>query len=50
MEAAFETKLSELLPSEGSDVVNVDPPESRSAGGHEIGKIEERTADQVGHR
>ena len=48
LEEAFEKRLSKLLPSEGSDVVNVDPPESRSAGGHEIGKMDERSADQPG--
>jgi len=48
LEEAFEKRLSELLPSESVEVVNVDPPESFSAGGHEIGKIDERSADQVG--
>jgi ERF superfamily protein len=40
LEEAFEKRLSELLPSE--------PPESFSAGGREIGKIDERSADEVG--
>jgi hypothetical protein len=48
LEEAFEKKLSELLPSESAEVVNVDPPESFSAGGHEIGKMDEPSADQVG--
>ena len=48
VEAAFEKRLSELLPSESAEVVNVDPSESFSAGGHEVGKIHERSADQVG--
>jgi ERF superfamily len=48
LEAAFEKRLSELLPSESAEVVNVDPSESFSAGGHEIGKIDERSANQGG--
>jgi len=40
LEAAFEKRLSEFLPS--------DPSESFSAGGHEIGKTDEPSADQVG--
>jgi ERF superfamily len=40
LEGAFEKRLSELLPSE--------PSESFSADGHEIGKMDERSADQVG--
>jgi hypothetical protein len=48
LEAAFEKRLSELLPSESAEVVNVDPSESVSAGGHEVGKIDERSANQVG--
>ena len=40
LEEAFEKRLSELLPSE--------PPESFSAGGRKIGKIDERNADEVG--
>src|SRR5262249_20855570 len=48
LEEAFEKRLSELLPSESVKVVNVDPPESFSAGGHEIGKIDEPSADQDG--
>jgi ERF superfamily len=47
LEEAFEKRLSELLPSESAEVVNVDPPERFSAGGHEIGK-DEPSADQVG--
>ena len=47
LEEAFETRLSELLPSESAEVVNVDPSESVSAGG-EVGKIDERSANQVG--
>src|SRR5262244_2766796 len=37
LEEAFEKRLSEFLPSESAEVVNVDPPASFSAGGHEIG-------------
>jgi len=48
LEEAFETRLSELAPSESAEVVNIDPPESRSAGGHDIGRIDERSADPVG--
>jgi hypothetical protein len=48
LEEAFETRLIELLPSESAEVVNVDASESFSAGGHEIGKIDERSADQGG--
>src|SRR5215471_5594510 len=48
LEEAFEKRLSELLPSESAEVVNVDPSERFSAGGHEIGKMNERSADQVG--
>jgi hypothetical protein len=48
LEGAFEKRLSELLPSESAEVVNVDPPESFSAGGEEIGKTDDSGADQVG--
>jgi len=48
LEEAFEKRLSELLPSESAEVVNVDPPESFSAAGHEVGKMEQPSADQVG--
>src|SRR5262249_8473860 len=48
LEEAFEKRLSELLPSESVEVVNVDPSESFGAGGEEIGKTNERSADQVG--
>jgi hypothetical protein len=48
LEEAFEKRLSELLPSESAEVVSVAPSEGFSAGGHEIGKIDERSADQVG--
>jgi ERF superfamily len=48
LEEAFEKRLSELLPSESAEVVNVDPSERLSAEGHEIGKIDERSADQPG--
>jgi len=48
LEEAFEKRLSELLPSESAEVVNVDPSESLGAGGHEIGKMDEPSADQVG--
>src|SRR5262245_26623364 len=48
LEEAFERRLSGLLPSETAEVVNVDSSERLSAGGHEIGKIAERSADQVG--
>jgi ERF superfamily protein len=47
LEEAFEKRLSELR-SEGTEVVNVDPSESFSRGGYEIGKIDEPSADQVG--
>jgi ERF superfamily len=42
LEEAFEKKLSELLPSE---VVSVAPSQSFSAGGHEIGKMDEPGAE-----
>jgi ERF superfamily len=48
LEEAFENRLSELLPSESAEVVNVDPPESFSAGGLLIEKMDEPSADQVG--
>ncbi len=48
LEEAFETRLSELLPSESAEVVNVDSPESFSAASDEIGKIDAPSADQVG--
>jgi ERF superfamily len=48
LEEAFEKRLSELLPSESAEVVNIDLPESFSAGVPEIGKMDERSADQVG--
>src|SRR5262245_18077547 len=48
LEEAFEKRLSKLLPSEGAEVMNVDPPVTFSAGGREIGKIDEPSADQVG--
>jgi hypothetical protein len=48
LEEAFEKRLSELLPSEGAEVWNVDPSEPLSAGDHEIDKMDERGADQVG--
>jgi len=47
LEAAFETRLSELLPSEGAEVAKVAPSESVNAGGHKISKIDERRIDQV---
>jgi hypothetical protein len=47
VEEAFEKRLSELLPSR-AEVVNVDPLEAFSAGGHEIGKIDAGSADQIG--
>jgi ERF superfamily len=40
LEEAFEKRLSGLWPSE--------PPENFSAGGHEIGKMHEPSADQIG--
>src|SRR5262245_27045939 len=40
LERAFESRLSELLPSESAEVVNVDRSESRSAGAEEIGKTD----------
>src|SRR5258708_942859 len=48
LEEAFEKRLSELLPSESAEVVNVDHSESFGAGGHEIGKIDEPSTDQPG--
>jgi hypothetical protein len=48
LEEAFEKRLSELLPSESAEVVSVAPSANFSAGGHEIGKADERSADQVG--
>jgi ERF superfamily len=48
LEEAFEKRLSELLPSESAEVVNVYPSESHSAGGEGIGKTDDRSADQVG--
>ena len=48
LEEAFETRLSELLPSESAEVVSVAPSESFSAGGQETGKVDEPSADQVG--
>jgi len=43
-----EALLSELLPSENAEVVSVDASESFSDGGHEIDKLDDRSADQVG--
>jgi hypothetical protein len=48
LEEAFEKRLSELLPSEGAEVWNVDASERLSAGGHEIDKMDEPSADQGG--
>jgi hypothetical protein len=48
LEEVFEKRLSELLPPESAEVVNVESSESRSAGREEIGKTDEPTADQVG--
>jgi ERF superfamily len=48
LEEAFEKKLSDLLPSESAEVVNVDSSESFRTGGHAIGKIDEGSADQAG--
>src|SRR6266446_5923035 len=47
LEEAFEKRLSELLSSE-SAIVSVAPPESLSAGRHEIPKMDEPNADQAG--
>src|SRR5262249_719765 len=44
VEEAFETKLSEFLPAEGAEFVNVDASESLSA----IGKTDDPSAYQVG--
>jgi hypothetical protein len=44
LEETFEKRLSELLPSESDEMVN----ELFSAGGQEIGKKNERSADPVG--
>src|SRR5262249_54435266 len=48
LEAAFEKRLSELLPSESTEVVNDGPSERVSAGRHEIGKMDESSTDQPG--
>src|SRR6266480_1978158 len=48
LEEAFETRLSELLPFENAEVVNLDPPAAFSTGGQEPGKINQPDADQVG--
>jgi hypothetical protein len=48
LEEAFEKRLSDLLPSESAEIVNVDPSESFSAGGHETGRMDERSADHAG--
>src|SRR5262249_6720397 len=48
LEEAFEKRLCEFLPSESAEVVSLDPSENRSAGGQEIGKIEEGSTDQPG--
>jgi hypothetical protein len=48
LEEAFEKRLSELLPSEGAQVVNVDASESFGAGGLEIGKVDEPSTNQLG--
>jgi hypothetical protein len=40
LEEVFEKWLSELLPSEGAQVVNADRSESRNAGAEEIGKTD----------
>src|SRR5262249_35909522 len=48
LEEVFERRLSELLPSESAEVVNDDRSERFSAGGQDIGKTNERSADQVG--
>jgi hypothetical protein len=45
LEEAFEKRF---LPSENAEVVSVDASESFSDGGHEIDKLDERSADQVG--
>jgi len=47
LEEAFEKRLSEL-PPEGVEIANVDASEARSAGGEEIGKTDDSSADQVG--
>src|SRR5262245_53826414 len=48
LEEAFEKRLSKLLPSEGAEDWNIDPSERLSAGGHEIDKMDEPGADQIG--
>jgi ERF superfamily len=45
LEEAFEKRL---FPSESAEVVSVDASEGFSDGGHEIDKLDERSADQVG--
>jgi hypothetical protein len=48
LEEAFEQRLSEVLLSKGAKVWNVDPSERVVAGGQEIDKMDEPSADQVG--
>src|SRR5258705_7766741 len=47
LEEAFEKRLSELLPSESAEVVNIDLSESFTTSDHGIDKTNERGADQV---
>jgi hypothetical protein len=48
LEEAFEKRLPELLRSESAEIVNSNPSGTFSAVGGEIGKIDARSADQVG--
>ena len=48
LEEAFEKRLPELSRSESAEIVNSNPSDSFSAVGDEIGKIDARSADQVG--
>jgi hypothetical protein len=48
LEEGFEKRLSESLPPESAEVVNVDRSERFSAGGQEIGKTNKRSGDQAG--
>src|SRR5437899_9276611 len=48
LEETFEKRLSEFLPSESAEVVNVDSPESFNTGGHESDKMAEPSADRIG--
>src|ERR1700745_3681384 len=48
LEEGFKKRLSESLPPESAEVVNVDRSERFSAGGQEIGKTNKRSGGQAG--